>query len=359
MLDFTSALYLGLRHPSDSLAPWDRLTTGAPAALTEPPAARGVAGSLAALQGCAAATIATSTLHVFWDLFGILAGDGRVAIHLDSETYPVARWGAERVACRGVPVRTFGHHDAAALERGLESGLRPLVVTDGFCPGCGHGAPLGDYAAIAGRLGGQVIVDDTQALGVLGDAPGPAAPYGRGGGGSARWQRVAAPDLVVAASLAKGFGAPLAALAGPAGLVARFEAESATRVHSSPPAAAALHAAQRALALNHRHGDALRLRLARLVRRLRARLAELGLHAHGGLFPVQTIAPTAAFDAAALHDLLLERGIRTVLHRPRPGSRPRLSFLITARHTFAEIDGAIDVLAAVTVRRARPLGGWR
>ncbi len=39
MLDFTSALYLGLRHGSRSLAPWDQLTLGTPAALEELPAA--------------------------------------------------------------------------------------------------------------------------------------------------------------------------------------------------------------------------------------------------------------------------------------------------------------------------------
>ena len=33
VLDFTSALYLGLQHPSRSLRPWRQFTTGAPAAL--------------------------------------------------------------------------------------------------------------------------------------------------------------------------------------------------------------------------------------------------------------------------------------------------------------------------------------
>jgi 8-amino-7-oxononanoate synthase len=338
---------------------WDRLTAGAPATLAAPSGADGVARRLAALQGYAAATVATSTLHLFWDLFPILAGDGRVAIHVDAEAYPVARWGVERAACRGVRVRTFAHHDVDDLTRGAGRGLRPLVLTDGFCPGCGRGAPLRAYVEVARRFGGRVVVDDTQALGVLGSGRAPDAPYGRGGGGSPRWQDVAAPELVVAASLAKGFGAPLAALAGPAEVVERYEAESETRMHSSPPSVAVLRAAEQALDLNRTNGDALRLRLVRLVRHFRARLTDLGLHVHGGLFPVQTLAPSAALDPAALHALLLERGVHTVLHRPRPGSRARLSFLITARHRFAEIDRAVDVLASATAWRARRLGGWR
>ena len=33
MLDFTRALYLGLQHPSGSLRPWAKFTTGVPSAL--------------------------------------------------------------------------------------------------------------------------------------------------------------------------------------------------------------------------------------------------------------------------------------------------------------------------------------
>jgi 8-amino-7-oxononanoate synthase len=75
-LDFTSALYLGLGHASASLRPWDQLTTGAPAALVEPSDANAVARRVAALQGCERGLLAPSALHLFWDLFGALAGNG-------------------------------------------------------------------------------------------------------------------------------------------------------------------------------------------------------------------------------------------------------------------------------------------
>ena len=73
MLDFTSSLYLGFRHASHELRPWAQLTTGAPAALVEPATATHVAQRLAALQGCQRATLATSSLHLFWDVFDQLA----------------------------------------------------------------------------------------------------------------------------------------------------------------------------------------------------------------------------------------------------------------------------------------------
>lgn len=49
------------------------------------------------MQGCEMATLSSSTLHLFWDLFGALAR-GRVAIYMDAGTYPIARWGVERAA---------------------------------------------------------------------------------------------------------------------------------------------------------------------------------------------------------------------------------------------------------------------
>src|SRR5580693_2796163 len=118
MLDFTSALYLGLRHPSWALKPWGQFTTGVPAALASPPDAAVVAHQLAALQGCEKGVLGTSTLHQFWDLFGIMAGSP-VAIYVDAGLYPIGRWGVERAAARGVPVREFPHHDADELRRRL------------------------------------------------------------------------------------------------------------------------------------------------------------------------------------------------------------------------------------------------
>jgi len=140
VLDFTSALYLGLRHESGSLRPWAQLTAGVPAALATPALSRTVAAGLAALVGAERATLARSTLHAFWDLFGILPGDD-TAIYVDASAYPIARWGVERAAARGAPVQVFAHHDPADLWRWLTANAvsrrRPLVVVDGLCPGCG------------------------------------------------------------------------------------------------------------------------------------------------------------------------------------------------------------------------------
>lgn len=358
MLDFTSALYLGMRHSSWSLPPWVQFTTGRPAALASPPSASAVSEQLAALQGCEAATLVPSTLHLFWDLFTILANE-RIAIYMDAGTYAIVRWGAERAAARGAPVRIFRHHDPDALrvqlKRDARRALRPVVVADGFCPACGGLAPIAAYLDSIRIYGGYLVLDDTQALGILGHKPGPHAPYGRGGGGSLRWSQVNSPDVITGSSLAKGFGVPVAVLTGPRAMIRRFEQTSATRTHCSPPSNAVIHAAEQALAVNGEQGDRIRFRLWERIRRFRRDLTEVGLSLHGGRFPVQTLAPAPSLDPMKLHEELLRRGVRTVLHRPRHGFRAQISFLITARHRFQDIDHATGLVKQVAQREEATL----
>ena len=349
MLDFTSALYLGLRHESGSLRPWSQLTAGVPAALATPALSRTVAAGLAALVGAERATLARSTLHAFWDLFGILPGDD-TAIYVDASAYPIARWGVERAAARGAPVQVFAHHDPADLWRWLTANAvsrrRPLVVVDGLCPGCGALAPLRDYLQRAREFGGRLVVDDTQALGILGHSPAPSDFFGLGGGGSLRRHGVDGTHVLLVSSLAKGFGVPLAVLAGSTAEVARFEQESATRVHCSPPSLADLHAAERAIEVNRSSGDLLRRRLAQLVRRFRHGLRALGLRASGqSLFPVQSLATPRESDAGVLHRRLQRRGVRALLYKPACRPRAMVGFIITAGHTPAGIDRAVDAVA--------------
>jgi len=353
MPDFTSSLYLGFRNPSHVIGSWESLTTGAPAALAEPDLNKEVAQTLARLQGCERGVLAPSTLHLFWDLFGIL-GQQQVAIYMDAGVYPIARWGVERAAARGAPVRAFRHHDASDLRRMLEHrppGRRPVIVTDGLCPACGRPAPVGEYLACARACGGLLVIDDTQTIGILGNSPGPASPYGKGGGGVLRWSGVSGPEILVISSLAKGFGVPVAALSGSDGMIRVYEDRSETRVHCSPPSSASVHAAYRALTVNEHAGDDLRTRLAGLISRFRHRLGQQGLWASGGFFPMQTLHPVPGIDAAALHHQLLQKEIRTVLHSRRSGKAPLLSFIITAGHTRLEIDTTTRILAAITVRR--------
>ena len=346
-LDFTSSLYLGFWHESQSLKPWSKLTTGNPAALVETTGSEAVAHELAKLQGCDQAILASSTLHIFWDLFGILANE-RVAIFQDDGTYSIAQWGIERAACRGVPVHRFPHKDVDSLQRLLErpaAGRRPIVVSDGICTTCGCTAPIKAYYEVVRRAGGLLVIDDTQALGILG-VKHASAPYGTGGGGSLRYHSISEPGVIVISSLAKGFGTPLAVLCGSSELVQKFKAKSQTRLHCSPPSAADIHAAQRAVDLNATQGDALRLQLAQRVQQFRLRLGEAGFSADGGLFPLQTLSLPTDLNLEQVHQELLDLGIRTLLRSGCDGG-PRLSLIITARHSPNNIEHTAQAIAKV------------
>lgn len=347
LIDFTSSLYLGFYHPSTSLPIWKQLSTGVPSALKEAPFSAELARSIGQLTGFNSASLGTSTLHLFWDLFGLLA-EKRIIIYMDSGVYPIVRWGIERAAARGVRVRTIRHHDVDALRSLLRldarRNRRPVVVCDGFCTDCGTSAPIREYLEAARSYQGMLILDDTQALGILGMSPGQEAPYGWGGGGSLRRWNIRETDILCVSSLAKGFGVPIAVLCGSHKLVRWFNEKSETRVHTSPPSIAALSAAWHALDQNRSIGDDIRYRLSQLVCRFRKQLAAAGIKAAGASFPLQTLASISGKEAITLYRHLNRLGINSILRHEGCTTGPCLSFSITARHSQGDIDSITNIL---------------
>ena len=276
-----------------------------------------------------------------------------MAIFMDAGVYPITRWGVQRAAMRGIKVRTFPHYNAHALREAVAAARprrRPIIVTDGFCPNCGRVAPVDQYLAIADRTAGLVVVDDTQALGILGRSPSARMPYGHAGGGSLSWRGITGAGILVSSSLAKAFGVPLAVLVGSRRWIQTFKDKSLTRVHCSPPSIAVLRAAERALACNRREGDARREKLLGLVRRFRSGLSTIGIAPSGGVFPIQSIPTAHGTPATVLHERLAKRGVHTVLHGGRQG-QPRISFLLTSRHTPDEIDAAVSAVGVASCFR--------
>ncbi|TQM36850.1 aminotransferase class I/II-fold pyridoxal phosphate-dependent enzyme [Pseudonocardia cypriaca] len=346
MADFTSSLYLGMRHASAELPPWSALTTGRPSALGRPIVAEAVATLLAGLQGADRAMLVRSTLHAFSDCLDVLAGTGS-ALVVDAALYPVARWAVQRAAGLGVPVASVAHHDLGGLRRVLDGlrrrGLRPVVVADGICGGCARPYPLEEAARRTRAHGGVLVIDDTQALGLFGGSGG--GPFGHGGGGSVRRAGITFHDIVAVASLAKAFGAPVASVAGPAEIIRRVERLGGSNQHSSPPSIVDVAAAARALERNAADGDRLRCRLAIRVRLLRRRCAEQGLHLAGGLFPVQATPEVGVETGLRLLDRLASHDLRAVLRRDCAGGSA-VALALTATHRCADVAAAADILAA-------------
>lgn len=333
MIDFTSSLYLGLRHSTTDLAPWISFTTGRPAVLEPPERTSLLERRLAALQGCEAALVAPSTLHLAWDLFGFLARKP-ATLYVDEGTYSILRGGVERAVFRGARVRWIRHHDVDDLRRALRApGHRgtPIVVSDGFCPACGTAAPLRQWME---ESDGLIVVDDTQSLGVFG---------ARGGGSLVDGPRLPGPVLAIS-SLAKAFGVPVAALVGDRRLVERFASGSETRVHSSPPSTASLHAAAHALDINDARGRRLRARLRENVSRWRQGIERAGLATRADDFPVQTLRVRSPI---AWQGALSRRGIETFVARARCSPASTLNFIVRADHAPDVLDHSTAVMRSL------------
>ncbi len=346
--NLTSSCYLGIDHSSDQVSPWTDLTNGQPASLEATLGTEELSRRLADLVGCESAVIASSTLHLFWDLFGCLA-DRDSTILMDSNIYPVARWGIERAAGLGVSVRIFEHHDPLDLQsqvhRVINDGHRPIVVADGFCVPCGCPAPITAYLEAINEFGGQLILDDTQALGILGSSPSESQPYGLGGGGSLRSNSIANSNVIVVSSLAKGFGVPIACMAGSQRLIDWFLTRSETRSACSQPCRPVIHAGEHALWVNQTDGEQLRSLLSNNVRHFQTRLREVGIAIEAGLFPVQAISPIPGVNAQQLNVKLNESGIQTVLIDRHDTEEFGVGCLITANHVPTDLDLVAEAIA--------------
>ncbi len=351
-VDLTSSLYLGFNHPWNALRPWATLTIGKPFAIGETSLSRDLGRRLASLTGCEDAVLGTSTFHIFWDLFQTILPEG-AEIFVDAGAYPIARWAVQCARARRSHVATFGHHDAsalsAALRRCCHGKRRAIVVTDGYCTSCGRSAPLRQYHAAVSGTAGVLVIDDTQALGVLGQSPDHLHFAGAGGGGSLRHLELTASNIILVSSLAKGFGAPTAVLCATREYIRAFRTESETRLHCSPPSNADLRAVENALRLNAAYGEALRLRLRGLVGRFRRNLLHTGLTVRGGAYPMQSILlPTAV--AVRVSAGLKRQGVRTLLQGPCRGDGLAVTAIVNARHTLCEIDRASRLIAKTVTR---------
>ncbi|MBB5191065.1 8-amino-7-oxononanoate synthase [Silvimonas terrae] len=356
MIDFSTALYLGLTHPARQLGCYPALTTGTPASLAAAPLARVLAAQAAGLQGCEAGMAAPSTLHLAIDVFDKLARTH--ALIADESIYPIMRWGLERVMGMGVPVAWFRHADLADLSRHVRQrwgGRPPAIITDATRR---EGAPvqLARYLKLARKHGGVVVVDHSQVLGVLGEQPSLLMPWGRGGGGALRHAGLGANEpILLLASWSKAFGAPLATLCGPLTLISDLAREGPTQSHCSSASEAALRAGLNALALNRQHGGRLRQNLWQALRRLQQGLRRLARSVLPDLrlsrqpHPMQHLCLATAARTQALHSGLRELGIRTALLRQRDG-RYAVAVIVRADHPASEIDALLRAMATVASR---------
>ena len=339
MVDFTSALYLGHSPLSIPFPQHLSVTTGKPAALYEPCLHQLVAREVARKQGLERGILAPSTLHVFWDIVSLLNPSNVVLI--DKGMYPLGRWGAMRALFKKVPVVTFETNRLEQLGRLVytyqQQNRIPWIVTDGWHMARAQPAPLAQYLEILKSCRESILlVDDTQAFGILGQRERVGLPYGRGGGGCIPYLGLQSPKLLTVTSLAKGLGVPVAVLAGSAERISQFRQRSEVRVHTSPVSNLHAWAAWQALQTDQQHGDNRRDRLYRNVMLFQRTLRSVVTS--GGFFPVQKLRLSHTAPVLKLYHSLKAQGIHSLLlaSHQQP-TVPELAFCLRADHTAEDI----------------------
>ena len=244
--------------------------------------------------------------------------------------------------------RIYKHLDMSELERELEAAskicARAIVVTDGIFSMRGDHAPLDKIMTLVHRYDAAfaenaiLIVDDSHGVGAFG-ATGRGTEEHTGSG----------PADVLVATLGKAFGVNGGYIVADETVIRYLRETSPTYVYSNPITPAEAAAAHKAIdMLDGAEGTALIAHLRAMTARFRAGLLELGLETLPGEHPVVPLILRDTARTSALVAHLRRRGIlATGLAFPVvPRGDEEIRFQISADHTVADIDAALDAIAS-------------
>jgi glycine C-acetyltransferase len=246
--------------------------------------------------------------------------------------------------CKAARYR-YANSDMDELEsrlREASGARRRLIATDGVFSMDGYVAKLGEICDLAERHDAMVMVDDSHAVGFVGD-------HGRG---TPELHDVVRRVDIVTGTLGKALGGASGGYtSGQREIVALLRQRSRPYLFSNtlaPPIVAASLAALELL----EGGAGLRARLADNTRLFRSRMTELGFDVLPGDHPIVPIMYGDAALAARTADAMLERGVYVIAFSfpVVPRGQARIRTQMSAAHSSADIDRAID--AFVEVRAA-------
>ncbi|MGH9059326.1 MAG: aminotransferase class I/II-fold pyridoxal phosphate-dependent enzyme, partial [Acidimicrobiales bacterium] len=364
-VDFASCNYLGLDlHPAvmDAIDPLVREWGVHPSwtrAVASPEPYQELERRLAALVGAADAVLFPTVSLLHLGVLPKLAGS-RGALLVDESAHHSVHEAAELAGSRRTEVLTFRHGDLADLTAKLRlTASRPgrMIALDGVYSMSGAIPDLAGVLELAEAWDATLYVDDAHGFGILGEEPGPDAPFGHRGNGVARHADVPLDRLVYVAGLSKAYSSMGAFVTCARPEDRRRLITASTLVFSGPVPTASLASALAGLEVNEREGDAIRRRLHRLTTTLTDGIRRLGLEvSNTSGFPILTVefgALDAVVDACRVlwdHGILVTPAVFPAVPLRRGGVR----FSVTAANTDDDLARALTALAA-----ARDAGATR
>jgi 8-amino-7-oxononanoate synthase len=244
--------------------------------------------------------------------------------------------------------RVYAHNDVAEAERYLAeapAGALKLLVTDGVFSMDGDQAPLGDLLEIARKHQALFVVDDSHAVGVLGE---------RGRGSLDALGIAMADDIVLVGTFSKALGGHGGFVAAAQPVVDAIVQAGRSYLFSTAPPPAQVAVAAEALVLVDAEPWR-RAHLRALEERFRAGVTAAGLALQSRNGPILPVLVGEAAKAAEAAEALRERGVFVTAIRPPtvPDGTCRLRFTLSARLSLADVDRAVAIVTAVLGEQLR------
>ncbi len=290
---------------------------------------------IAAFKDCEAALVVGSGYLANVGAIAALC-DRDTAIFLDRLDHASIVDGAR---LSGAGLNRYRHRDLDHLEQLLaKSGAaRKLIVTDTVFSMDGDTAPLGELVDLKDRFGALLLADDAHGGGVFG-------PHGSG---YAHELGLADRIELQMGTFSKAFGVYGAYIAADRALIDHLVSTCRTLIYSTalPPAVVAAIDASLDLVAG---ADERRRDLRAKSKRFRSRLAELGLDTGASTTQIVPALVGSSERALELAHALEERGVLAVAIRPPtvPAGQARIRFSLLATHSDADLELALEALAA-------------
>jgi glycine C-acetyltransferase len=242
--------------------------------------------------------------------------------------------------CRAKRLR-YHNRDMIDLEQQLQAAQgarRRLIATDGVFSMDGYVSPLGEICALAERYQAMVMVDDSHAVGFVGDR----------GRGTPELHGVTDRVDVVTGTLGKALGGASGGYtSGRREIIDLLRQRSRPYLFSNSVSPAVVGASLKVLDLLD-SSDYLRARLHENTTWFRQRMTDLGFDILPGDHPIVPVMIGDAARASRMADLLLQKGIYVIgfSYPVVPVGKARIRTQVSAAHTRADLESAANAFAA-------------